>query len=166
MSQITSFQIVRDHLGLAPGVPRRGIRLWLELAILVAAVVVSVVVLCMAVRTNAVGALLTATSIMTGLTFTMAMRFWERSIDARSNPDLIFDEERKSVLDNMRTLLLWTVLAGLASTSWLAGLAIFVGTSAADPWATAVAAGLVAYQLLYVLRSIVELYWASYTLRP
>jgi hypothetical protein len=167
MSQITSLQVVRDHLALTPGnESRRSPSLWIEAGILSLSALVGVVVWLMGIETDAIGGLLTATSIMTGLTFTMAMRFWERSIDARSNPDLIFDEERKAVLDNMRTLLLWTVLAGMVSTTWLAGLAIFVGSGAVSAWATGIAAGLVAYLLLYVLRSLLELYWASYTLRP
>lgn len=167
MSQITSLQVVRDHLSPRAGDARkRRNSIGIAAAMLVGAVAAGVAVWQLGVETNAIGGLLTATSIMTGLTFTMAMRFWERSIDARSDPNLIFDEERKAVLDGMRTLLLWTVLAGILSTSWLAALAIFVGTGTACAWATGIAAGAVTYQLLYVLRSLLSLYWASYTLRP
>jgi hypothetical protein len=166
VSQITSLQLVRDHLANTPALaPKRRALIAAALACALGAALVGIIVGQLGVRTNAIGALLTATSIMTGLTFTMALRFWERSIDARSNPDLIFDTERKAVLDTMRTLLLWTVLAGILSTTWLSGLAIFVGTGAAEPYATGIAAGLIAYQLIYVLRSLLSLYWASYTLR-
>jgi len=116
--------------------------------------------------TSAAAGLLTATSILTGLTFTMALRFWERSLDARSNVELIFDEERKEVLDSMRTALLWTVLSGVVSTAWLAGMLLVMGIGPAAIWATSLAAGLVFYQLLNVVRSIFSLYGASYTLRP
>lgn len=166
MSPITSLQLVRDHLSITPGSSRRSLSIWLEVGIFGAAVVVGVVVWLLGIETTGAPALLTATSIMTGLTFTMAMRFWERSLDARSNPDLIFDKERKEVLDSMRTVLLWTVLAGVVSTGWLAAVAINVGSQPLAAASTGISAGLVAYQMLYVLRSLLSLYWASYTLRP
>ena len=166
MSQITSLQIVRDHLSITPNAPKRAVNVALEASIVLVAATAGVVVWLLGIETRAAGVLLTATSIMTGLTFTMAMRFWERCLDARSNPDLIIDEERKQVLDSMRTILLWTVLAGILSTAWLAGLALVLGDRAAAAWSTGLSAALVAYQLLYVLRSLISLYWSSYTLRP
>lgn len=112
------------------------------------------------VATVAVGALLTATSIMTGLTFTMAMRFWERRVDARSDPDIMFDLQRVNLLDAMSTHLLWTVVAGILSTAWLAGAALVSGSSVA-PWASGIAGGLFAYQLMLVLHGLVKLYSAA-----
>jgi hypothetical protein len=166
MSQITSLQIVRDHLAITPGSPKPALNVGLEIGIFVIGAGAGVLVWLLGIETRAAGVLLTATSIMTGLTFTMAMRFWERSLDARSNPDFVFDNERKQVLDSMRTLLLWTVLAGILSTGWLAALALVLGDHAAAAWSTGVSAGLVAYLLLNVLRSLLSLYWSSYTLRP
>lgn len=112
------------------------------------------------VSTIAVGALLTATSIMTGLTFTMAMRFWERRVDARSDPDIMFDLKRVDLLDAMSTHLLWTVIAGILCTAWLAGAALVSGTSVAD-WASGIAGGLFSYQLMLVLHGLVKLYSAA-----
>ena len=166
MSQITPARVVLDHLALTPQArPDRKVKLGLFVALAAASVVVGLTVGIAGIRTNGIAGLLTATSIMTGLVFTMAMRFWERSLDARSDPDMIFDHKRRNTTDDMRTLLLWTVFAGMVSTAWLGALAIVVGTQHADAWATGVAAGLVTYQLLYVGRSLVSLYSASYTLR-
>lgn len=160
-----SAQIIPDHLGLRQ--PQKARRRGIAAAFLciLFAVAAGVTVWLLAIETTALGALLTATSIMTGLTFTMAMRFWERSIDARSNPDLVFNTERLDTLDSMRTTLLWTVLAGLISTTWLAGAALSIGSNLSAAWVSGVSAALVAYQLAYVFRSLISLYAASYSLR-
>lgn len=166
MSQITPTQVVRDHLSLdsdEPGEKARSVVVFLAGVVLAAAV--GVVVWLLGVETNANGALLTATSIMTGLVFTMTMRFWERSIDARSDPDLLFDAPRRTTIDTMRTMLLWTVFAGVLSTAWFVGIALFFGTEKTPAWPTGVSAALVTYQLFYVVRALLALYSASYTLR-
>lgn len=166
MSQITPTQVVRDHLALDSDVPSQKTRSIAVFAFgLVFAALVGVGVWLLGIETNANGALLTATSIMTGLVFTMTMRFWERSLDARSDPDLLFDAPRRTTIDTMRTMLLWTVFAGIASTAWLAVLALVYGTGSSPAWPTGVSAGLVTYQMFYVVRSLLALYSASYTLR-
>jgi hypothetical protein len=167
MSQITPLQILRDHMSLEPGGEDRlpGQAALAALSVLVALVAAGLVIH-FHVRSTGLGALLTATSIMTGLSFSMALRFWEKSIDARSDPNIIFDDERRNVLDTMRTLLLWTVLSGVVSSAWLAGVVLVAGSDPATTWASAVGAGAVSYQLTYVLRSLVALYSAAYTLRP
>ena len=95
----------------------------------------------------------------------MTMYFWQRSVDARSDPDLLFDAPRRNLLDTMRTMLLWTTLAGVVSTAWFAGLLIVFGTGDSPGWSTGVSVGLLVYQFYYVLRSLLALYSASYTLR-
>jgi len=166
MSQITPSQILRDHLALSEEAKAdRPRKLGLFILFISIALIVGSFVLLMGAKTNAIGVLLTATSIMTGLIFTMAMRFWERSLDARSDPDLLFDTARRTTIDDMRTLLLWTVFAGILSTAYLSALVIFIGTGTANEYGTAVAAGLITYQLLYVGRALLSLYSSSYTLR-
>ncbi|ANP73540.1 hypothetical protein [Cryobacterium arcticum] len=166
MNQITPLQVVRDHLALSPQFKNeRPRKLGVFIVLVFIATAVAATVWLLGIETDAMGSLLTATSIMTGLVFTMAMRFWERSLDARSDPDLIFDEKRRNTLDDMKTLLLWTVFAGIVSTAFLAGVAINVGAAKASAWTTGVAAGLISYQLLYVSRALLSLYSSSYTLR-
>lgn len=166
MNQITPTQVVRDHLALdsdVAGETRRNVFGFVVGLMLAAGVGVAVWLSCL--TTDANGALLAATSIMTGLVFTMAMRFWERSLDARADPDLLFDAPRRNVLDTMRTTLLWTVFAGITSTAWFAALALVYGTATSPAWVTGISAGLVTYQLFYVVRALLALYSASYTLR-
>ena len=166
MSPITSIQLVRDHLSLGPQYEgRRAGSILLALLPIALAAGVAIAVIMLGISSTGIGALLTATSIMTGLTFTMALRFWERSLDARSNEDMMY-ENKRFILDHMRTLLLWTVVSGVISSGWLAAVALIAGKDPATPWASGVAAALVSYQLFYVFRSLVSLYSASYNQRP
>lgn len=160
-----SSRLLPDHLGLKQPADVRNKSVATALLCFILAVMAGVIIWLLGIETTALGALLTATSIMTGLTFTMAMRFWERSIDARSDPDVVFNTERLNTLDSMRTTLLWTVLAGLISTAWLAGAALVIGSNFSAAWVSGVSAAFVTYQLSYVLRSLLALYAASYTLR-
>jgi len=112
------------------------------------------------VSTIAVGAVLTATSIITGLTFTMAMRFWERRIDISMAPQTAGYLERKALVDELGTHLIWTVLVGVASTAWSAFGALVSGPNLAV-WATAVCAIFLSYQLLMVSEALLKLYTSS-----
>ncbi len=94
-----------------------------------------------------------------------AIQFLNRSRDARSDPDLLFDAPRRTASDTMLAMLLWTVFAGIASIAWFAALGLVYGTGSVPAWATGVSAGLVAYQMFYVVRSLLALYSASSTLR-
>ena len=132
--------------------------------LLVPAVVYGIVVWLTHSHLTGFPALLTATSILTGLIFTMALRFWERSIDARVDPVLAVNGNMLRLLDNLRTHLVWTVFIGVLSTAWLASLAIFV-VQAAPLWASAVATALFIYQVTLVAGSLLQFYEASYSLR-
>lgn len=112
-----------------------------------------------------VAPLLTATSILTGLTFALALRFWERSIDARRDPFVATDAARLNLIDRLKAHLIWTVLVGVGSTLLLALIAIF-GRPYATPLAvTACAATLIVYQIVLVGGGLIEFYRASYDLR-
>ena len=112
------------------------------------------------VSTIAVGAVLTATSIITGLTFTMAMRFWERRIEINSAPQTAGYLQRKELIELLGTHLIWTVFVGVLSTAWAAFAALVSGEDLAV-WATAVCATLLSYQLLMVAESLLKLYTSS-----
>jgi hypothetical protein len=129
------------------------------------ATVPTIVVLVRDVRVAAAAGLLTATAILTGLTFTMAMRFWERSIDARSDPDYIADGRRLYILDKMRAHLVWTVLTGVTATGYLA-LSLVFSAAASPVWSSAIMTFLVCYQVLLVGGALLRFYEMSYLLRP
>ncbi len=112
-----------------------------------------------------VAAMLTATSILTGLTFTMALRFWEKSIDARRDPNIASDGARLDLLDRMRAHLVWTVLIGVISTFVLALVAIFASPADVPVPIFASATFLVVYQISLVGGALIEFYRASYDLR-
>jgi drug/metabolite transporter (DMT)-like permease len=140
-------------------------RPWEQYASVVLGLIGAALVALRGCGTDATGALLSATSILTGLIFTMAMRFWERSIDIRDDPNAFLNPERVGTIDRMRSQLIWTVLCGIVSTSWLAGMALTTGNAVSTVWAAAVAAGLIVYQLAQVGVALLSLYAASYTLR-
>lgn len=133
---------------------------WQELGLFFLSLVSGGVMLALQISTIAVGAVLTATSIITGLTFTMAMRFWERRVDITTAPQTAGYLQRKALVDELGTHLIWTVLVGVASTAWSAFSALVSGASLAV-WATAVCATLLTYQLLMVAEALLKLYTSS-----
>lgn len=133
---------------------------WLEVGLFAVALVPGFLLFFLGVKTIAIGAILTATSIITGLTFTMAMRFWERRIDISSAKQTTGFLERKSLIDEMGTHLIWTVLVGVASTAWAAFSAIVSGEYI-EAWATAICATLLTYQLVMVAEALLKLYTSS-----
>lgn len=112
-----------------------------------------------------VGPLLTATSILTGMTFTMALRFWDRSIEARRDPSYATNAARLNLVDRMKAHLIWTVVVGVSSTFVLALVALIVDTDATPPATAAVVGGLVIYEISLVAGALLEFYRASYDLR-
>jgi hypothetical protein len=148
----------------------RKLRLF-QLLLLLPALVVATVAAISGVRTIALAPLLTATSILTGLTFTMALRFWERSVDARRDPFLATDGPRLTLLDDLRAHLTWTVLIGVIGTGWLVIMALF-NTVTPPSWSAWLpsfgvvgASFLVAYQLTLVAGALRVFYAAAYGLR-
>lgn len=94
--------------------------------------------------------LLTATSILTGLTFSMTTTFWGKNIDARRDPKRALDAFTLDILDRNLNHLLWTVTVGVAATGVLAVAAIFSGTDGSAPWVTGVAAFFLVYLVTLV----------------
>jgi hypothetical protein len=133
---------------------------WPEIGLFVFSLVPGGVIFWLQVSTIAVGAVLTATSIITGLTFTMAMRFWERRVDITTAPQTAGYLQRKTLVDELGTHLIWTVLVGVASTAWSAFGALVSGQNLAV-WATAACATLLSYQLLMVAEALLKLYTSS-----
>jgi hypothetical protein len=133
---------------------------WAEIGLFSLSLLAGAAIFFLNVSTIAVGAVLTATSIITGLTFTMAMKFWEKRIDISSAPQTAGYLQRKEIVDELGTHLIWTVLVGVMSTTWAAFGALVSGQSLAV-WATAICATLLAYQLLMVAESLLKLYTSS-----
>jgi hypothetical protein len=133
---------------------------WVEFLWIALAAAVGFVIFFLGVNTVAAGPVLTATSIITGLTFTMAMRFWERRIEVASAERTTGYTERRRLIERVGTQLIWTVLIGVLSTTWTAFAALVSGESLAS-WATGISAGLLAYQLFLVAKSLLTLYNSS-----
>ena len=167
MTLLPPKQVLLDQFSHAPielGGSRRPA--WLQLLAMVPPLAAAGLVVWFHVRLLSIAPLLTATSIMTGFIFTLSLRFWERSLDARSDVNLAFDARRLTLLDRMRAHLVWTVLIGVAATGAFAACAFFVQSKTGAPVAvTAILAFLVIYQLTLVFASLFIFYDAAYALR-
>jgi branched-subunit amino acid transport protein AzlD len=159
MTVLNPTEIFRGQFTKARPVSWKSLR-WPEIALFGASLLPGALMLLLNVSTIAVGAVLTATSIITGLTFTMAMRFWERRVDISSAKQTAGYLQRKALVDELGTHLIWTVLVGVVSTAWAAFGALVSGPNLA-PWATAVCATLLTYQLLMVAEALLKLYTSS-----
>lgn len=116
------------------------------------------------VRLSSPAGLLTATSILTGLTFSMATTFWTKSIDARSRPDQALNSRVLDELDSTRTHLIWTVAVGVTATAVLAIISLF-WPSGAPVAISAAAAALIIYMLTMVGVALHRFYITSIVLR-
>ena len=163
MSLVSPQQILRDTFTATDANGHHHAR-WLQLILGCPAIVVAAAAVVVGKDTLAVGPLLTATSILTGLTFTMALRFWERSIDARRDPFMATDALRLNIVDRLRAHLIWTVFAGVMSTGVLLLVTIFA-LARIPTGVVALAAGLATYQVCLVGGGLIEFYRASYDLR-
>lgn len=137
----------------------RSIR-WTEWSLVLVAVAAGSILFALHVETIAAGAVLTATSILTGLTFTMALRFWERRVDIQSAPQKTGYTSRRELIQELSTHLIWTVFVGVVSTAWT-GFAALVSDRSLASWATAITATLLTYQLLLVAESLGKMYTSS-----
>lgn len=164
MTLLDSYQVVVDQFSDRRDQDHGRKARWPQVAMLLPAAVIAGIAWLVQARIGNVAPLLTATSILTGFTFTMAVKFWDRSISARSNPAEALDGKLIKSLDHARTHLIWTVAVGVAATAVLALVAIFVHWSA-PLWVTPIVAFLVMYQLTLVIGALVQFYEASYTLR-
>lgn len=135
------------------------------LAFTIPALVVAIIVVAKQTHLTAAPVLLTSTSILTGLTFTMTTTFWSRSLDARKDPATATRAVILQTLDDARHHLLWTVLVGLATTGVLALTALFASEKGAVVWASALCAALVIYLLTLVGVAVQRFAEAAMTLR-
>ncbi|MCM0619824.1 hypothetical protein [Nocardioides bruguierae] len=107
-------------------------------------------VLALEVQLVAAAPLLTATSILTGLTFSMTTTLWSRNIDARRDPDIALHAEKLSMLDGMLNHLIEAVMAGMAATAALVVTIIFWGSDV-PPLVSAIDAFLLIHLLCHVI---------------
>lgn len=120
---------------------------------------------------GAVSGLLTATSIMTGFIFSMAVVFWNKSIDARRDPNWSIRGDILREIDETRTHLIYTVSIGILTVACLVLQALF--GHAAAPTAvrvvidalTPIAGSLVVYLLTLVSGALIRFNAAAIRLR-
>lgn len=168
MSTMISGNLLRDQFRTRPsnsGAPGRStFRPAAFLQFLPAAAGATAVVVVKAYPQGGPSAVLTATSILTGFTFAMAMQMWKSSLDARRDERYAFDPIVLSTLDEMRTRLVWAVAVGVGSSVWLAGLWLFTVDQPAR-WALAIGTFLFVYQVTLVVDALRTFHAAAITLR-
>jgi hypothetical protein len=156
--------IPRDQF-TEPGAGRRMPRLRIaQLLLMLPAVVVGGFSAGVGIHLSSPAGLLTATSILTGITFSMATTFWTKSIEARRRPDQALNSRVLDELDTTRTHLIWTVAVGVTATALLALISVF-WPSGAPIAVSAVAAALIIYMLTMVGMALHRFYVTSIILR-
>lgn len=139
---------------------------WSELLWCLPAVVAAFTVVHCGTRMTTASGLLTATSILTGLTFSMTTTFWSRSVDARRDPNYATNGPVLNTLDRSRDHLMWTVFVGVVAAGALAMTSIFAGgTKGAPVPVTALCAALVIYLVTLVGVALQRFAEAALTLR-
>jgi hypothetical protein len=148
-SLISPLQIVRDQF-LEERAGKNHLLLG-RLLSFVPAAVVAAALLWRDVQLLNAGWLLTATSILTGLTFSMTTTFWGKTIDARDDPKKALNARILGILDDNLHHLQWTVMVGVISTGVLALTSLFADPMKGAPAAvTAVCGALVVYLITLV----------------
>ncbi|MDQ1110693.1 hypothetical protein QE418_000141 [Microbacterium testaceum] len=172
MNGVSLLQIVREQFysEAPPSIARPGVAriqvFWLALGLIVA------VAYALADVSGDPGAsILAANAVFTALSITMAMFFWPRAINIKSDSEFAARDERWHVY-RLTTQLFWTVLVGIAAT----GLAVvqlvipdriefWFGTVELAVTSTVVqsiSVGLTVYQVLLLGQSVFRLYAATY----
>lgn len=109
--------------------------------------------------------ILTTTSILTGFTFSMAIVFWNKSIDARRDPKWAIRNEALDLIDKTRTHLIFTVSIGVINALMLLIAAILRATPSpewlpagvilvASSWTAGLATGLSVYLICLVAHGL------------
>lgn len=170
MNGIRLYQIVKDQFysEAPPSIAREGIArlqiFWLAIALAVG------VLYGIFGSKNDVGAsVLAANAVFTALSITMAMFFWPRAINIKSDAEFALQDERWHVY-RLTTQLFWTVLVGIVATGLaVVQLVIPVDPDAANPpvdlasgIVQAVSVGLTVYQVLLLGQSVFRLYAATF----
>lgn len=171
MNGVSVLRIVRDQFySEAPeSIARKGLEV-LQLVWLAVSIAVGVGYGVFGSATDSGASVLAANAVFTALSVTMAMFFWPRAINLKSDPSFNRSDERWHVY-RLTTQLFWTVLVGILST----GLAVVqlaiplvvdengvVATSMVGTIVQAVSVGLTIYQVLLLGQSVFRLYAATF----
>lgn len=161
MSLISPSRVLHDHFLDSNDHVRVGQLAWILPGLVTAGFVVG-----REVRITNAAFLLAATSILAGMTFTMTVTFWNKSLDARRDPSRALQGDILKSIDGNLQHLVWTVLVGVASTAFYALVALFADPAAGAPvWASAVCAGLLIYLITLVGLALHRFAEAALTLR-
>lgn len=133
---------------------------YLQYGLILTAVGFGFLTYCFDIATKNIGDLLTATSIITGLTFAMAMTFWERRVALGREPQSTGHEGRSKIIVSVSIHLIWTVMVGVVCTACL-GYAALISDDEVCVLLTSISAGLLSYQLMLVAEALVKLYNSS-----
>lgn len=163
MTAVSILQVARDNFSRKPDTEGVIGLLRLQVSAIASSVAVGVIVWLTGGTLPPSDALLTATAILTGITFTMALRFSERSIDSRRDPFTSIDGAALNFIDNMRSLLVWITGVGVCSTLVLALTTLY--SQPIYPVVVFVAVALFVYTLLLVMASLYLLHVSTYQLR-
>jgi hypothetical protein len=107
---------------------------------------------------------------MTGVTFTMATLFWNKSVDARHDMNYLLDGQLLQFLDRTRTHLLYTGLVGMTAVFGLLMMTVFTEPTAGEQdgvllWLGRLTVALVVYLMTLVYRAIALFADAFYQLK-
>jgi len=172
MNGVSLLQIVREQFysKAPPSIARPGLAL-IQVVWLVLGLVVSVAYALADVSGDPGASILAANAVFTALSITMAMFFWPRAINIKSDAEFAARDERWHVY-RLTTQLFWTVLVGITAT----GLAVvqLVIPDKIELWSgaldlstvsvvvQAVSVGLTVYQVLLLGQSVFRLYAATF----
>lgn len=165
MSLVSPHQLLRDVFIESPRGPKRR---WRKsaLAYIVPALLAGAAGWRFGIESTSPEAILAALAILTGVTFAMAVTFWDRSVQARSDPNMATNAIRLRVIDHMKGHLIYTVVIGVLATGILMVVTLFLEASLPLPsWLAAIVAGTSIYEVTLVGAALVEFYRASYDLR-
>lgn len=161
MSLISPARVVHDHFIDGDDHLRFGQLFWIIPGVMTAGFVVG-----RQVQITNAAFLLAATSILAGMTFTMTVTFWNKSLDARRDPTRALQADILKSIDENLQHLVWTVLVGVSSTGFFALVALFASpTSGAPVWASAICGGLLMYLITLVGLALHRFAEAALTLR-
>jgi hypothetical protein len=172
MNGVSIFRIVQDQFystETLPGIARKGLA-WVQLAWLFVALLVGAAYAVLGSSPDVGASVLAANAVFTALSVTMAMFFWPRAINLKSDKAFSASIERWHVY-RLTTQLFWTVLVGVAST----GLAVvqlviptvqnghgMVELTFLGVGVEAVSVAMTVYQVLLLGQSVFRLYAATF----
>jgi hypothetical protein len=171
LNGVSIFQIVRDQFfSKAPkSIAREGLS-YVQFVWLLTSVLVGAAYGFFGSASDAGASVLAANAVFTALSVTMAMFFWPRAINLKSDRDFAAKDERWHVY-RLTTQLFWTVLVGIASTGLAVvqlAIPIVISKDGLETQSLfglivqAVSVGLTIYQVLLLGQSVFRLYSATF----